>query len=70
MLVWPSRLSGAMAPVEGFYAEIADSATGAYKYYAGGEWKVSGSGKTVKILNPCTNQPYYDVQGTDDHTVA
>jgi glyceraldehyde-3-phosphate dehydrogenase (NADP+) len=52
-----------MARVEGFYAEVVDPATSAYKYYASGEWKVSCSGKTVQILNPCTNQPCYDVQG-------
>jgi hypothetical protein len=51
-----------MAPIDGFYQDCADSASGAYKYFDG-EWKVSTSGKTVKILNPCTNNVQYEVQG-------
>jgi len=50
-----------MAPIDGFYAECMDEATGAFKYFDG-EWKVSSSGKHVQILNPCTNAAQFSVQ--------
>lgn len=46
-----------------FYAECIDS-NGVYKFYKSGEWLESGSGKTVKILNPSTNAAVFEVQGT------
>uniref|UniRef100_A0A061R8T4 NADP-dependent glyceraldehyde-3-phosphate dehydrogenase n=3 Tax=Tetraselmis sp. GSL018 TaxID=582737 RepID=A0A061R8T4_9CHLO len=49
-----------MAP-EGFYNDCVDSSSGVFKYYDG-EWKVSSSGNTVKILNPSTNSAQYNVQ--------
>jgi hypothetical protein len=36
---------------------------GVYKYYKEGQWLESSSGKAVKILNPCTGQAVYQVQG-------
>jgi hypothetical protein len=45
----------------GVFAEILDGEV--YKYYADGEWRVSGSGKTVAIVNPTTRKTQYKVQG-------
>ncbi len=46
-----------------FYAECMGS-NNAYRFYKNGEWLESTSGKTVKILNPSTNLPCFEVQGT------
>ena len=46
----------------GFYDEIIAS-NGVYKFYSDGEWKETTSSRTVKILNPSTNQAVYQVQG-------
>lgn len=43
------------------FAEILDGEI--YKYYADGEWRKSGSGKSVAIVNPTTRQTQYRVQG-------
>ena len=48
--------------VSDFYSPcIAPS--GAFKYFLDGQWLESSSGKTVKIMNPTTNAPAYEVQG-------
>ena len=46
----------------GFYDEIV-AANGVYKFYSDGEWKETTSSRTVKILNPSTNESVYQVQG-------
>lgn len=46
----------------GFYDEVI-AANGVYKFYSDGEWKETTSSRTVKILNPSTNEPVYQVQG-------
>ena len=46
----------------GFYDEIIAS-NGVYKFYSDGEWKETTSSRTVKILNPSTNQSVFQVQG-------
>lgn len=46
----------------GFYDEVTAS-NGVYKFYSDGEWKETTSSRTVKILNPSTNEPVYQVQG-------
>jgi glyceraldehyde-3-phosphate dehydrogenase (NADP+) len=48
--------------VDNFYAPI-EGQNGAYKYFFEGQWIESSSGKTVKILNPSTNAPAFEVQG-------
>jgi len=45
----------------GAFAEILDGEV--YKYYAEGEWRASGSGKSVPIVNPTTRKTQYRVQG-------
>jgi len=45
-----------------FYAECV-APSGAYKFFKDGQWVESASGKTVKILNPTTNAPAFEVQG-------
>lgn len=45
----------------GVFADILDGEV--YKYYADGEWRASGSGKSVAIVNPTTRQTQYRVQG-------
>ncbi|GAB4822972.1 hypothetical protein N2152v2_010018 [Parachlorella kessleri] len=44
-------------------------ASGAYKWYINGEWKESSSGKTVKILNPSTNDTAFEVQACTQQEV-
>jgi hypothetical protein len=56
------KMAGEAAGASGIYADIRAN-TGAYKYYAGGSWRESSSGKTVGIVNPCTRQTVYNVQG-------
>lgn len=34
---------------------------GSYKFYLNGQWKTSESGKTVKVLNPMTNEAVFYV---------
>ena len=46
-----------------FFAPVGAGAPGTYKFYCEGSWRESTSGKTVKILNPCTNAPAFSVQG-------
>ena len=50
------------ATMTGLYEQCL-GASGAYKWYINGEWKESSSGKTVKILNPSTNDTAFEVQG-------
>jgi hypothetical protein len=45
-----------------FYSECLGN--GAYKWYKNGQWLDSDSGKTVKILNPSTNEAAFFVQGS------
>ena len=45
----------------GFYDIVASS--GAYKFYLDGRWQESASGKTVPVINPCTREPQYHMQG-------
>ena len=40
--------------------------TGVYKYYKDGQWLESLSGKSVKIINPSTNEACFQVQGERD----
>lgn len=56
----PSRLFATR--MGGFYDEVIAS-NGVYKFYSDGEWKETTSSRTVKILNPSTNEPVYQVQG-------
>lgn len=49
--------------MEGFYDECLDASSGVYRFFQDGAWKTSSSGKTVKIINPSTNQPVFSVQG-------
>lgn len=51
-----------LATMADFYAEC-QAAGGALKFYRNGEWAESASGKTVSVLNPCTNAPAFQVQG-------
>jgi glyceraldehyde-3-phosphate dehydrogenase (NADP+) len=51
-----------------FYDEIKAS-SGVYKYFVHGQWKESSSGKTVKIINPSTNKPEYQVQACSQQEV-
>lgn len=46
-----------------FYADIVDAATGAFKFFSAGEWRVSESGKHVSIGNPTTGETAFKVQG-------
>lgn len=46
------------------------AASGAFKFFAGGCWRESSSGKTVSILNPSTRQPCYAVQGRQSNAVG
>lgn len=46
----------------GFYNEIC-AASGTYKAYWNGEWRISSSGKTVAIQNPTTRETAFTVQG-------
>jgi hypothetical protein len=48
--------------VDNFYS-VCQAQSGAYKYFFEGNWLESSSTKTVKILNPSTNAPAYEVQG-------
>eukprot|EP00955_Chlamydomonas_euryale_P082677 363758-Chlamydomonas_euryale.AAC.9 len=54
--------SAMAAPGSGVFADLL-SASGAYKYYADGEWKESTSGKTVGVTNPSTREPAFQFQG-------
>ena len=45
-----------------FYA-VCKGSDGVFKYYRDGEWMQSSSGKVVPILNPCTNEKAFEVQG-------
>ena len=49
-----------------FFAECGAGAPGVYRYFKEGQWLESSSGKTVKIINPSTNAPVYNVQGEAD----
>ena len=46
----------------GFYNDIVAS-SGAFKFFLDGRWQESASGKTVPVINPCTREPQYYVQG-------
>ena len=59
-LVLSSRLLATR--MGGFYDEVIAS-NGVYKFYSDGEWKETTSSRTVKILNPSTNEAVYQVQG-------
>lgn len=48
--------------VDNFYSACT-APSGAYKHFFEGQWVESSSGKVVKILNPSTNAPEYEVQG-------
>lgn len=48
--------------VDTFFSEVVAS-NGVFKSFKDGEWFESSSGKTVKVLNPSTNAPVYEVQG-------
>jgi hypothetical protein len=48
-----------------FYDECRSSEDGAFKYFYENQWLESSSGKTLKIMNPCTNTPVYEVQGKE-----
>jgi len=50
-------------PQSDFYAELADSTTGAQRYLLNGVWSTSSSGKTVEILNPSKGGVVFTVQG-------
>ena len=56
--------------MEGFYDECLDASSGVYRFFQDGAWKTSSSGKTVKIINPSTNQPVFSVQGAHGPTPA
>eukprot|EP00238_Polyblepharides_amylifera_P005820 CAMPEP_0196590148 /NCGR_PEP_ID=MMETSP1081-20130531/65725_1 /TAXON_ID=36882 /ORGANISM="Pyramimonas amylifera, Strain CCMP720" /LENGTH=496 /DNA_ID=CAMNT_0041913157 /DNA_START=316 /DNA_END=1806 /DNA_ORIENTATION=+ len=48
--------------MEAFYEDLR-AADGSFKYFVGGEWRVSSSGKTVPVLNPSkSNQEAFRVQ--------
>ncbi|CAO2163227.1 unnamed protein product [Urochloa humidicola] len=51
----------------GVFAEILDGEV--YKYYTDGEWRVSGSGKSVAIVNPTTRKTQYKVQACTQEEV-
>lgn len=38
-------------------------ASGVYNILVNGEWKASSSGKSVPVINPCTRDVEYRVQG-------
>lgn len=50
------------------YADII-CASGAYKYYSGGQWRESSSGKLVPIVNPTTRTVQYNVQACTQEEV-
>ncbi|KAB1204690.1 NADP-dependent glyceraldehyde-3-phosphate dehydrogenase [Morella rubra] len=51
----------------GVFTEILDGDV--YKYYSDGEWKTSGSGKTVPIINPTTRKTHFKVQACTQEEV-
>lgn len=58
----PGALSQLCSMSGGVYSDVR-AASGAFKYLLAGEWKESSSGKTVPVINPCTQQAQYAVQG-------
>ena len=56
-------LSATMTVSGNIYEGVVESSSGAYKFFLNGQWQASSSGKTVKIINPSTNQPCFNVQG-------
>jgi hypothetical protein len=47
-----------------FYADCV-APSGHFKFFLDDKWVESSSSKTVKILNPTTNQTAYEVQGEE-----